>query len=190
MGVFGNYLPSNFRIKLYVNTNPDLTDELSSVSELLVWALQLQHPEYYEMWEKNCRANYLHDSFNNSKCLIFYFIYCKPFSLTFQIICNTSVMHVQKNLLKHQECSHYQLFFWGSVQYRVKGTETVFICFCLPGNGRCFQQTCAYVHMQTTKLHSITWQFYAKEETVKDLVNRAAGVCEKESMGINQRDLF
>lgn len=49
---------------------------------------------------------------------------------------------------------------------------------------------CAYVHMQTTKLHSITWQFYAKEETVKDLVNRAAGVCEKESMGINQRDLF
>ncbi len=55
MGVLGNYLSSNFRIKLYVNTNPDLTDELSSVSELLVWALQLQHPEYYEMWEKNCK---------------------------------------------------------------------------------------------------------------------------------------
>ncbi len=43
---------------------------------------------------------------------------------------------------------------------------------------------CAFVHMQTTKLHSITSLFYARE-SVTDLVNRAAGVCEKGSTGIN-----
>ncbi len=49
---------------------------------------------------------------------------------------------------------------------------------------------CAFVHMQTTKLHSITSLFYAREESVTDLVNRAAGVCEKGSTGINQIYLF
>ncbi len=139
------------------------------------------------MWENKQQSKSFPWSFNNSKCLIFYFIYCNQISLkclffAIPVLCmhkkssetsrvlSLSIIFPRLSAVQSQRLWHWLYLLLPSRE-----------CELLPAN----LSMCAFVHMQTTKLHSITSLFYAREESVTDLVNRAAGVCEKGSMGIN-----